>query len=313
MKEFRLIEQISRLFTKIEGGIGIGDDAAAIKTENEYQLITVDTLTENTHYRKKWTKLLPDLYKTLGWKLLAVSVSDIASMGGTPLTAVVSFTLKKNFEEKEIVELAKGLSSACNYFNVTLAGGDTVRGNCEVFSLTLTGKSTKVMTRDAAKPGEFVAVTGPCGDAAAGLKILESGKINTNDERKLVRKFLLPHPSVETAKKLAVSGVKCCMDNSDGLLFTCREIALKSGVSINIHSERVPMSKEIKTVFKDEALNLALYGGEDFNLVFTFPENLKNIFEKEKNIFIIGKTARGTGLYLDGKPVQVSAFDHFGG
>ncbi|WP_457569574.1 thiamine-phosphate kinase [Desulfurobacterium sp.] len=313
MKEFKLIETISKFFTNPTRGIGIGDDTAAIKTGYEYHLITVDTLAEDTHYRKKWKEVFPNLYRSIGWKLLAVSVSDIASMGGIPHVAVTSFTLKKDFEEKEIIELAKGLSAACRHFKVLLAGGDTVRGNCEVFSLTLTGKAEEIMTRNSAKPGDYIAVTGTCGDAAAGLQILEAGKIDTPEKRKLVEKFLFPYPSIETGEKLKLAGVKCCMDNSDGLLFTCYEIGKQSKVAVNLESEKIPISKEVKKLLGDDALKLALSGGEDFNLVFTFPESLKELFEKEKNIFIIGRIAEGSGIYIDGKPATVSSFDHFGG
>ncbi|WP_456395405.1 thiamine-phosphate kinase [Desulfurobacterium sp.] len=313
MKEFKLIETISKFFSKPPKGIGIGDDTAAIKTRHKYHLITVDTLAEDTHYRKKWKEVFPNLYRSIGWKLLAVSVSDIASMGGIPDVAVTSFTLKKDFREKEIIELTKSLSAACRHFNVFLVGGDTIKGNCEVFSLTLTGKAKEIMTRNSAKPGDYIAVTGTCGDAAAGLKILESGKIDTIEKRKLVEKFLFPYPSIEMGKKLKLSGVKCCMDNSDGLLFTCHEIGKQSKVAVNLESAKIPVSEEIKKLFGNDALKLALSGGEDFNLVFTFPESLKSLFEKEKNIFIIGRITEGSGIYIDGKPVTVSTFDHFGG
>ncbi|WP_022846500.1 thiamine-phosphate kinase [Desulfurobacterium sp. TC5-1] len=313
MKEFDLIEKISRFFKSPAKGIGIGDDTAAIRSGYEYHLITVDTLTEGTHYRKEWRKVFPHLYRSIGWKLLAVSVSDIASMGGMPHAAVTSFTLKKDFEEGEIVELAKGLSAACNHFNVLLVGGDTVKGNCEAFSLTLTGEAEEIMTRSAAKPGDLVAVTGICGDAAAGLNIIESGKIDTIEKRKLVERFLFPRPSIEMGKRLVLSGVKCCMDNSDGLLLTCHEIASKSNVAVNLESKKIPVSKEVKKLFGDKAFKFALSGGEDFNLVFTFPESLKSLFKKEKNVFIIGRVTEGSGTYIDGKPAQISSFDHFGG
>ena len=313
MKEFELIEKLSAVFPQ-KVDIGIGDDTAAVKTDSGYSLFTVDTIAVNTHYRRSWEKKFKKLYFSLGWKLLAISVSDIASMGGLPELALLSFCLEKNFSEERILELSKGLSEAARRYNVSIIGGDTVKGESEVFSLTLTGKAFSLMRRDGAVSGDLVGVVGTCGDAAGGLYLLEKRDLPfSEEEEKIIRKFLFPKPSPETGKFLAEIGVKCCIDNSDGLLISLSLIAEKSGVALNIDRSKIPVSKELKSLFGEEAEKLALTGGEDFNLIFTFPENLKGKVEKIPSVSIIGRVENGEGVYLNGRRVEPAGFDHFGG
>jgi len=314
LKEFELIKQIKDIFPQKNIAIGIGDDTAAIKKENGYMLITVDTITTNTHYRKKWRKKAENLYFSLGWKLLAISISDIVSMGGVPELATVSFCLEKNFSKDDIFELSKGLAESAKHYNINIAGGDTVKGDCEVFSLTLIGYGNSLMLRNNAKPGDFIAVTGFCGNAAGGLHLLEKKALYYSEiEKTLIENFLFPSPDIPTGKLLLENGVKCCIDNSDGLLVSLSIIAEESDVAINIEKDKIPISKKLKKVFGEDSFNLAISGGEDYNLIFTFPEKAKEKFEKIDSVSIIGKVENGEGVYLDGKEITPSGFDHFGG
>ncbi|SNR60432.1 thiamine-phosphate kinase [Desulfurobacterium atlanticum] len=313
MKEFELIEKITAIFPQ-KADIGIGDDTAAVKTDNGYLLFTVDTITANTHYRKSWEKKFKKLYFSLGWKLLAISVSDVASMGGVPEFALLSFCLEKNFSQEKVLELSKGLSKAASRYGVSIIGGDTVKGDSEVFSLTLTGKAYALMTRDCAVPGDLVGVIGTPGDAAGGLYLIENRNPPfSEEEERLLKKFFFPEPSPETGKLLVKIGVKCCIDNSDGLLFSLYLISEKSKVALNVDKDKIPVSRELKRLFGEKAEVLALTGGEDYNLIFTFPENLKEKVEKIPSVSIIGRVESGEGVYLNGEKVEPTGFDHFGG
>jgi len=249
--------------------IGIGDDAAAWHGDASIQLATVDSLIQGVHF-----SLDTISWEELGWKALAVNLSDIAAMGGLPRYALVSLALPDSTEVEEVIALYKGMIELAKQFEVAIVGGDTSSAPLVTISITILG-STKsqdkhVLSRSAAKPGERVAVTGYLGAAAAGAEML-SKQLQFSPEATACLKeaFLRPYPRIAEGQLLVEQGVKTAIDISDGLVSDLDHICKASQVSARIEVDRVPILPAVKTNFGDRALELALSGGEDYELLFT--------------------------------------------
>jgi len=249
--------------------IGIGDDAAAWHGDASIQLATVDSLIQGVHF-----SLDTISWEELGWKALAVNLSDIAAMGGLPKYALVSLALPDSTEVEEVIALYKGIIELAKQFEVAIVGGDTSSAPLVTISITILG-STKsqdkhVLSRSAAKAGERVAVTGYLGAAAAGAEML-SKQLQFSPEATACLKeaFLRPYPRIAEGQLLVEQGVKTAIDISDGLVSDLDHICKASQVSARIEVDRVPILPAVKANFGDRALELALSGGEDYELLFT--------------------------------------------
>ena len=272
---------------------GIGDDAAVLTPPSDefYQLVTVDTVVEGTHFTSNTSP------ERIGWKAMGVNISDIAAMGGIPDYAVISAAIPKELPIVFLEKLLSGIKSAAEKFNVAVVGGDTVGSDILSITITLFGKIEKqyLCSRDGAKPGNVIAVTGYLG-----------GSFKTD-------KHLDFTPRVEEARWL-VKNVKpsAMMDLSDGLAMDSSRIAQASNVSVKLFSEIIPV-KEGFTI--ENALN----DGEDFELLCLFPEDklseeIQNKF-KEKfglKLTVVGKAENPpAGIYLDNIEIKTKAFNHF--
>jgi len=291
--------------------VGIGDDTAVIKKGEGYLLLTSDALVEGSHFLKEWKREVRNLYYYLGRKLLSVSLSDVASAGGTGEYAIVNLGLSEKTDKEEVEELYEGLADCAREFSVSVVGGDTVSAGTEFFDLTLTGECRNFMLRSKAKPGELVAVTGTFGDSKAGLEILKAGK-KGNDY--LVERFLNPTPRVNEGREAAKLGVKCATDVSDGLVFNLYTIAESSNVSIHLEKDRIPISEELLefTGNSELALNYALFGGEDYELIIVFPEIMQDKLES-LGFRTIGEVRSGKGVFLNGSKLPKRGYDHLKG
>ncbi|WP_457681481.1 thiamine-phosphate kinase [Thermovibrio sp.] len=308
LSEFQLIELFKKKVpVKGEGVlITIGDDTAVIERGEEYELITTDALVEGSHFKKRWKEVVRELFFYLGKKLVNVCASDVASMGGEARFGLINLGLSKG-EEEEALELYEGIGEACRELKVAVIGGDTVKSRELFFDMTLIGRGKGLMLRSKAKPGELIGVTGSFGDSRGGLELLEKGEFN----ERLVRKFLSPQARVKEGVGAARLGVKCGTDVSDGLLFNLGTIAKASKVDLEIESSLIPISKELIEVFGEgKALELALYGGEDYELIITFPEKILSKVE-EIGFKVIGEVKEGNGIVkLDGRKVKAKGYDH---
>ncbi len=249
--------------------LGIGDDAAAWHGEASVQLATVDSLVQDVHFILGLTS-----WGELGWRAMAANLSDIAAMGGVPRYALVSLALPGDTEVDDVVALYKGMIELARSFGVAIVGGDTSRSPRLVINITILGsvknRSQHILTRSAAKAGEKVAVTGYLGAAAAGLEVLRQHiTIDAESDASLKQAFLKPYPRVAEGQVLVEQGVRAAMDISDGLLGDLKHICEASGVGARIEIERVPVHPAVKANFGDRALELALSGGEDYELLFT--------------------------------------------
>ena len=272
---------------------GIGDDAAVFfATKGYLQLLTTDMLVENVHFKLEFT----DFYK-LGYKSIAVNLSDIAAMAGIPRQALISIALPKDTKIESIIQLYQGMKDICKSFKVNIIGGDTVSTNGPiVINVALAGevKEENLVRRSGAQVGDLLLVSGDLGKSAAGLDVLQNFKDKSKDFSKLINAHLMPVPRVELGQVLGKIKATSIDDVSDGLASECNEIAIASKVGIRLYEEKIPISKEVCEVAElcgKYPLKYALYGGEDFELLFTMSplnyETFKN--ENIKDTFVIGE------------------------
>lgn len=275
--------------------IGIGDDAAAVRRGRLVELYTTDTLVDGTHFR---TGQIP--WFDLGWKAMAVNQSDIAAMGGQPLYALVTLGLPHSFADDDVVEVYRGLAEACNRFGGRIAGGDIVRCPVLFVSIALTGSAAvpatraagprsrakdapkrqpipagdaALLRRDAAAPRDLIAVTGPLGSSAGGRRALALG-ISSPDTDVLKMAHFRPQPRVREGGILVQVGVRAAMDISDGLVADLEKMAAMSKAGALIRVDKVPVDPALVRAFPDGWRELALGGGEDYELLFTAPRSV---------------------------------------
>ncbi len=253
--------------------LGIGDDAAAWYSNNSIQLATVDALRENIHFNLKTTG-----WADLGWKALAVNLSDIAAIGGIPEYALVALALPEQTKVENVLELYRGMVELARKFGVAIVGGDTDHASSVDITVTVTGTQRRdqpLLTRSMAKVGDKIAVTGYLGGAAGGLEMLTKRlKFDSEASVSLRQGFLRPYPRVTEGQVLADNGVRSAIDISDGLVADMVHICRASGVSARIEVDRVPVAPVVKANFGDRALEMALSGGEDYELLFTAGEKI---------------------------------------
>jgi thiamine-monophosphate kinase len=308
--------------------LGIGDDAAVWQPgAGERIVVTTDSLVEDVHFRRAWTD-----WESLGHKILAVNVSDIAAMGATPKLAVVTLGLRGGERVNDLKALYRELGSLARRFGMTVAGGDIVRSpEALVFHVTVLGETRggRILRRSGARVGDTIGVTGTIGASAAGLTLLD---LDSSDPRRraataelLVAAHQRPEPRVTLGGILLDHGATAAMDLSDGLLGDLPKIAAASGVSALVRARDLPVAAAVRALFPNEWLDLAMRGGEDYELLFTAPPAAWSAIEDAVRaaggaITVIGevrpKTEDGGAIEivgLDGtiEAVSPGAFDHF--
>ncbi len=274
--EFGLIDILAKMVDSSKGRqaaswqqliSGIGDDAAAWRGDASIQLATVDSLIQDVHFSLSTTP-----WRELGWKALAVNLSDIAAMGGVPRYALVSLALPGATEVEDITALYRRMIELAQQFGVAIVGGDTSSAPLVAINITILGSASSrkdILTRSAAKPGEKIAITGYLGTAAAGLEMLTKQlQFDPEANACLKQAFLQPYPRIAEGQLLVGQGIKTAIDISDGLIADLNQICKASQVSARIEVNLVPILPAVKTNF-DGGLELALSGGEDYELLFT--------------------------------------------
>lgn len=254
----------------------IGDDAAAWDAPSGLRAITTDTMVEGVHFRLDYTP-----WRDLGWKCLATNISDIAAMGCVPTYAIITLGLRPALPVEGLEALYDGMMEAAAAYGGAVVGGDIVRSPAFFITVALQGAapdgSNALLVRDAAALGDLIAVTGPLGSSAGGLRLLASGAdsaaqgIDADAAAYLVSAHNRPMPRVSEGIALADAGVRCAMDISDGLMDDLAKLCRASGVGARVYAPRAPADARLKAAFPDEWLDLALGGGEDYELLFVAP------------------------------------------
>ncbi len=265
----------------------IGDDAAVFTVDhNECIVLTTDLLVERIHFIKESVQGYE-----LGYKSLAVNLSDIAAMGAKPQHAFVSIGIPIETPLEYLDELYRGMKQLAQLYSVNILGGDTTSSKTDlIINVAVTGaaKKNNILYRNTAKAGDAIYCTGFLGDSRAGLDFILQNKNPQHDyEKELLHAHTLPRPHVEEGLFLSNTGaVHSCIDVSDGLSSDLMHIAEESNVGFIVDEKSIPISPQLQQYCDDNALNAidyALSGGEDYVLVCTVDE--KTSLQLEKNFY----------------------------
>ena len=270
--EFGLIDLLAKMTNSSQDKqllIGIGDDAAAWYGDTSVQLATTDSLIQDVHFSLDIIS-----WGELGWKALAVNMSDIAAMGGISRYVLIALALPGHTEVESVMEFYRGMIELAQQSGVAIIGGDTSSASLVTIAVTVLGSAQNrdkhILTRSTARPGEQIAVTGYLGGAAAGLEMLTKRLQFDSEATAYLRKaFLQPYPRTSEGQLLIEQGIKAAIDISDGLISDLGHICKASQVGAWIVVDDVPVPSAVKANFGEKSLQLALSGGEDYELLFT--------------------------------------------
>ena len=293
--------------------VGIGDDAAVLQT-GERTLATADLFIEGVHFKREYAS-----WTRIGRKAVTVNLSDIAAMGGEPKWALLSLALPRNFDFSDTKELIRGMVDQGDCFGVKIVGGDLSAAEKVVINLTLLGIAPpSPLLRSGAQSGDNIWVTGTLGDSAAGL---EAMKLKFNAPF-LIERHLNPTPRLKEGQILSKKGLaRSLTDISDGLGSDLNRLCRESKVGAQIHSNLLPISEPLLTHAHNlgrSAADFALYGGEDYELLFSATPDLSEDILADFNIPVtnignIVPLAKGVRLlHPNKKPEPLGwGFDHF--
>jgi len=292
--------------------LGIGDDAALFQPRTGHQIIlTCDWFLEGTHFLRK--KHPPD---AIGWKCLARALSDVAAMGGTPRCFLLSLALPLTHTTRWLDLFLAGLRRASRRFHCALAGGDTTRRNDILINITVVGEipSGRAVLRSGAREGDILYVSGRLGEAELGLRLMHKSTGAASKNNPLTRKHLYPEPRLALGQWLAKNGlVTAMMDLSDGLSSDLPRLCAASAVGACLEKTMIPQVRAADVALKHghDPLQLALHGGDDYELLFTIPPRKARLLPKTfrgVSLTAIGKITRKRDIVVreeNGRPRQL--------
>ncbi len=312
LREKSLIERIRR---RVRAGAsiitGIGDDCAVLRVPAGHQLlVTTDFTLENVHFRREWHP--PEV---VGWRCLTRGLSDIAAMGGEPQAAFLSMALDRGVPQKWVNRFLAGLLEAAEEFRVPLAGGDTAQSaggiQADIVVVGSAPKGTAVL-RSGARPGDSIYVTGELGGSAAAIARMREGKVRPAD----YERHFHPVARVTVGRWLRRRGLASAMiDVSDGLSTDLEHICEESGVGAEIEVAAIPRAR-VGRPAQQVGFDLALHGGEDYELLFTSARKIPATVAGVQ-VTRIGRITRRRGMVRveDGRRQGLSAhgWEHFKG
>ena len=315
--EFGLIRRIRRTMpTSRDVGLGIGDDAAWVKAKTDSFLITADLLLENVHFDLNWTSL-----SDLGYKTLAVNLSDIAAMGGVPAYLTLSLGVPRHFTSEKLDRFYRGIKSLAVQHNVAVIGGDTSVADKLLISACLIGHAPyRPILRSGAKVRNDIYVTGTLGDSALGLQLLKHRMLRRKGAGYLLNRHHKPTPRLAIGALLARNRLATAMiDVSDGLLQDLGHICSASFIGARIWEEALPLSEPYRELAGTEGTRYALAGGEDYELLFCARQRDRQIIDQLQHQVKVPLTRIGACVSADqgisclnrsGKPISVPAIGH---
>jgi thiamine-monophosphate kinase len=330
--EFGLIDRLADVLGPRDESVvvGIGDDAAVLQYAQGMQVVTTtDLLVEGVHFR---TDTIDD--RSLGWKSVAVSLSDIAAMGGRPRHVVIGLAVPVTMEVERLEDLYAGVADVCRTYGAHVVGGDITKTDGPfVIAVTVLGEveQGQALLRSGAGPGDLVYVTGTVGGSAAGLDFLQKGiqestGLRPEQAADLLHFHQVPQPQVEAGRLLRSSGgCTSANDVSDGLASELNEIAKMSGVRLAVEAGKIPLHDSVSRYAQlrgVDPVEWAMFGGEDYQLVGTLradaAERVKALFAEQGLLLtVIGRVEEGHGVVLqrDGgevREVTAKGYNHFG-
>ena len=302
--EFGLIAELTKgmKHNREETHLGVGDDAAVISAlPGQRSLISTDLLCEGIHFDLTYVPL-----KHLGYKAVVVNLSDICAMNGTPTQIVVGLALSNRFSVEAVKELYDGMRLACERYKVDLVGGDTTSSQAGlVLSVTAMGQALPddIVHRGGASDGDLLVVSGELGGAYMGLQILEREKLvfkeapgaqpDLTGHEALLERQLKPEARTDVIAELQRLELvpSAMIDISDGLASEALHIAAQSGCGVRIHEDKIPMAEQMYETAREFNLDptlCALSGGEDYELLFTVPQDRYEDIRNHPMFSIIG-------------------------
>jgi thiamine-monophosphate kinase len=331
ISEDELVRAIRKVLSGDAPGvaIGIGDDAAVVDAGRHHTILTTDMLVEGVHF-----ELVSASAHDIGHKALTVNVSDIAAMGGSPRFGLVSIGIPLDVETSWVIELYGGIREAAGEYGMAVIGGDTNRAGKVVLSVTVVGTVARdrAVTRSGASPGDRLVVTGSLGAAAGGLRLAQAEPHEVREAlasdwgRRLVQAHLRPVARVGEGETLASAGATAMIDISDGLALDLSRLCAESGVGATVTLTDVPVAEGLEDLAKTfdgkvDPLDLALHGGEDYELLAALPPDaVDGAAEKLAERYGTGLSVVGTvtqeslrAVEEDGveRPLEPRGWDHF--
>ena len=293
--------------------IEIIDDTAIISNSVAMQILTSDMLIEDIHFSKQTAS-----FEDIGWKAIARNLSDVAAMGAIPSYFLISLGITKKMNINQVIQIYKGMRILAKKYKVNLVGGDSSISSKLFISITMNGILKALpLLRTKARINDLICITGNLGGSAAGLLTL---KKDYSVKNSLTKIHLRPNPRIIEANKLAKIGVHSAIDISDGLLIDLQKLVIASNVSAEIDLNSIPINNLVKKLFPKISLDLALTGGEDYELIFTCPPNLINTVDKilASKFSIIGKIRQKNKTPIrilqngvDAKNIKIQGWDPF--
>lgn len=303
--EFAFIDRIKKNPKNKQIIKGIGDDCAVVKVNKEIcHLYTTDMLIEGDHFSLKYF----EPYQ-IGVKAMESNVSDIAAMGGSVLYGFISLALKSESTVEMMDGFYKGVYNTSEKYSFDVIGGDTTHSSKMIINITLVGKAEQrnIKYRSNAEVGDLIVASGPLGGSTAGLRLFLN---NIKGYEEVKRYHTNPKSQMDNLSKI-IPVAKAMEDVSDGLASEIRNICNESGVGANIYKEKIILSEGIKksaNFLDEDPYDYALYGGEDFQLIYTVnPEDKDKIFG-----YVVGEIINEKKIYLDGDEITSFGYDHFG-
>lgn len=278
---------------KFQGDLPLGDDTGAIKLGDEWLVMTNDMLVRSTD--------VPGIMRPeqVGFKIFTMNVSDVAAMGAKPIGFLFSLGVPLDFDMSYLEGIAKGISRASEFYDTPILSADTNEACDLIIDGIALGRTKRLLTRSGARVGDLVCVTGDVGRALAGLKVyFENLEVEERIKRSLYEKLL--EPKARVGEGLILSRyANAAIDISDGMSKELHLIAGMSGVKILIDAEKLPIREEVFEVaglLGIDPVRIALASGEEFELVFTLPE--EHLDRLDFDFTVIGRVERGEGVYL---------------
>ncbi len=287
MSEDERIRKLTEVLARGPAGsdvrVGIGDDAAVVL---DGVVLTVDTHVEDVHFRRAWLS-----FEELGHRSFMAAASDIAAMGARPTFALSSLILPPEITDADVIAIGSGQARAAGAIGATVVGGNVSRGPLSI-TTTVLGHGASPLLRSGAKPGDLLLLGGAVGLAAAGLSVLMRGLHDADD---LVAAWRSPRAHVELGAALVAASAHACIDVSDGLALDLHRMCEKSGVGAEVSAKSVLASTPALSLAAArvglDALELALYGGEDYALLATAPGEIQGFA-------VIGRITEDTSVML---------------
>lgn len=298
--ERALLKMIAERVPPLAPELGAGDDAAVLEGSPGPLLMTVDTLVEGVDFDLSYASGFD-----IGWKAVAINASDIAAMGGRPAHALAALSLRPDVPVAFFEDLLEGILESAERTGAKLAGGDLSGASEVTLSLTMTGSSIhRPVLRSGARPGDAICVTGAFGGSAGGLFVLKNGLEDHTEASALIDRHLRPRPRVREGGIIAEHGATAMIDVSDGLAIDLLRLMEAGAVGCDVRSDSVPVDPALRWLMSaadaPDVKELALTGGEDYELMFALPE--ERFDRVEQQLVDAGTSLTRIGTVTDGAP-----------